>query len=205
MSKKEVLLDFIDIKMADRDDLKGKKSVTRSASSEQRHRCLSEIKQHSIFQTKKAKNIYRGGKYKKGKMKRFTVTADILNSINCARCNEEFNTEEVMLIECKRYSGWQCITCAEMEKVEYDLMVKRKELHCKGCEQHALSVIQVDRESESKCAKYMETVNSRIEGIEKTLETKNDKTLTDELFERCRNLKKAVFANDKSPEPKVKN
>ena len=46
----------------------------------------------------------------------------------------------------------------------------------------------MDRESESKCAKYMETVNSRIEGIEKTIETKSDKTLTDGLFESCRKL-----------------
>ena len=107
-------------------------------------------------------------------MKSFTVTYDILISINCAGCNEEFNTVEVTLIECERFSGWQCITRAETEKVEYDLMVKRKELHwfCKGCEQHALSAVQVDRESESKCAKYMETVNSRIEGKAKKIRNK---------------------------------
>ena len=35
-----------------------------------------------------------------------------------------------MLIECERCSGKQCITCAEMEKVEYDLMMKRKESIC---------------------------------------------------------------------------
>ena len=163
------------------------------------------IKVAAFTESKKSSN--RAGKYKKGEMKSFTVTDDILISINCAGCNEEFNTEEVTLIEYEICSGWQCITCAEMEKVEYDLMVKGKEVHwfCKGCEQHALSAVQVYRESVGKCAKYMETVNSRIEGVENSLETKNDKTLTDELFERCRKLKKVVFANDKSPEPKVKN
>ena len=92
-------------------------------------------------------------------------------------CNKEFNTDEVMLIECERCSCWQCITCAEMEKVQNDLMDKRKYLHwfCKGREQQALSAVQADMEFESKCAKNMETVNSRIEGIDKTSETKSDK------------------------------
>ena len=75
----------------------------------------------------------------------------------------------MLLIECERCSGWHCIACAKMEKVEYDLMVKRKDLHwfCKGCEQQALSAVQVDMEFESRCTKYMESVNNRIEGIEK--------------------------------------
>ena len=140
-------------------------------------------------------------------MKNYTVTDDLPTTINCAGCNEEFKTDEVMLIECERCSGWHCIACAEMEKVEYDLMVKRKDLHwfCKACEQQALSAVQVDMEIESRCTKYMESVNNRIEGIEKTLDTKSDKTLTDELFERCKKLEEVVFATDKSPEPKVKN
>ena len=195
--------------MADKDELKGRKSASRSASLDSRIQdggARGKTKTTQNNSNKKAKTG-RAGKYKKGEMKNYTVTDDLPTNICCAGCNEEFNTDEVMLIECERCSGWHCITCAEMDKAEYDLMVKRKDLHwfCKGCEQQALSAVQVDMEIESRCSKYMESVNSKIEGIEKSLEAKCDQKIADELLERCKKLEEAVFASDKSPEPKIKN
>ena len=93
--------------MADRDVLKGKKSVTRPVSSEPRIQegGARQNKTTQDLSNKKAENTGRAGKYKKAVMKSFTVTGDILISIYCAGCNEEFNTEEVMLIECERCSA----------------------------------------------------------------------------------------------------
>ena len=62
-------------------------------------------------------------------MKNYTVTDDLPTTIDCSGGNEEFNTDEVMLIECERCSGWNCITWAEMEKVDYNSLVKRKVLN----------------------------------------------------------------------------
>ena len=76
--------------MADKDELKSRKTVTRSASSERRIQdggaCSKKITQ--TFSNIKTKTAGRTGKYKKGEMKNYTVTDDLPTTINCAGCNE---------------------------------------------------------------------------------------------------------------------
>lgn len=194
--------------MGDKNEIKERRAVQRSVSENRIQNGGTRAKKASQSSgNKKGSKPGRQGKYKKGEMRKFSVTEDLPGQIICSGCQEVFDSDEVMLIECERCSNWYCINCVNMEQTEYNLMVKRKDLHwfCSSCEQQALTAVQIDMDIESKCSKYMESVTKRIEDIELSLASKCDISVTEKLAERCSKLESFVFENDNVPKPDVSN
>jgi len=75
----------------------------------------------------------------------------------CEGCDEEFNDEHEMILECELGSLHFCSACLKFSDEEYKFLTIREDMHwfCPSCEGKALVSIRVDSDVATQCDEYL--------------------------------------------------
>ena len=81
------------------------------------------------------------------------------------------------MVQCDRCELWLCLICADVSEGLYNTLADYHDLIwcCPSCKQKALSAMKSDWDIESRCSAYLETVTTRIDALEKSIDTKVDR------------------------------
>ena len=95
----------------------------------------------------------------------------------CHICDTSFTDQNAKLLECQRCSEHFCIKCLNKSESEYNAASSSDLMwFCVECRLKVQKNIKIDIDIEKKCNEIMLKYESRIEKIEKDLETKCDKS-----------------------------
>lgn len=121
------------------------------------------------------------------------------DDFKCGKCGKIIKADDAddtlyRSIQCERCDVWVCLSCAKLQKEEYDFLSTRKDLHwyCKECEVHAVTAVSLDKDIEARCSSYLESVSTKITNMEEAISKKADSSEIKELHDRFTKLEHLI-------------
>ena len=98
-------------------------------------------------------------------------------------CEKLFRKDNDMVLECEYCEKHYCIKCLRYKQSEYEAMAKPECMwFCLACKPKIEKNILNEKMIEERCLFYCQSINDRLEEVEKQLRTKCDETKVKELI-----------------------
>ena len=103
-------------------------------------------------------------------------------------------------IQCERCELWFCLICSDLTDKEHALFTSKKaraHWYCQACESQAVKAVTTDQAIEEKCKEFLGEFQLRLESCETRLNDKADKSTTDSLESRSKDLEDKIRGLEK--------
>ena len=100
----------------------------------------------------------------------------------CAKCKNQFTSDEDKLLECERCDKHFCINCLGKSEEEYNILQQSDSMwFCRGCKPKVAKTVTADIEIERRCNEIMEKYDKRVKDLEKKMKEKLDEKQVKEV------------------------